>query len=66
MNIIQIGCYDGNDHVYDYVSEKFNDITSLHLIEPLSQALELAKGRYSKFDFVKFHEMAIVDTDLIQ
>lgn len=64
MKIIQIGCYDGNDHVYEYVSSNFDKVHEAHLIEPLSEALSLAKERYSKFNFIKFYEMAVVDKDV--
>jgi FkbM family methyltransferase len=64
MKILQIGCYDGNDHVYEYVSSNKDKITELYLIEPLSEALIMAKQLYSKLDFVKFYEMAIVDDDI--
>lgn len=61
MNIVQVGCHDGNDHVYEYVFRNSDRINSLFLIDPLSDALDLAKKRYSIFNFVKFYEMAIVE-----
>lgn len=64
MNIVQVGCNDGNDHVYEYVSQNSDRIDSLFLIEPLSEALELAKKRYSIFNFVKFYEIAITEEDV--
>jgi FkbM family methyltransferase len=64
MKIVQIGCYDGDDHVYDYISSNIGKITEAHFIEPFSEALELAKKKYTGFDFVKFYEMAISDQEV--
>lgn len=61
MNIIQIGCHDGNDHVFEFVSKNSHSIDRLILVEPLGEKLEEAKIKYQDFKFVEFFELAIVD-----
>lgn len=61
MNIIQIGCHDGNDHVFQFVSENSHAIDRLILVEPLSEKIKEAKIKYQDFQFVEFFELAIVD-----
>lgn len=63
MNIIQIGCHDGNDHVFQFVSENYETIDRLILVEPLKEKLKEAKIKYQNFKFVEFFELAIVDSE---
>jgi len=64
MNILQIGCNDGNDHLFKYVEENFSKISKLILIDCNSNALDLCKKRYSKYSFCEFYCKAIVDKDV--
>lgn len=61
MNIIQIGCHDGNDHVFDFIKYNKNKINRAILVEPLSEKIKEAKEKYKDYKFVEFHEYAIVD-----
>jgi FkbM family methyltransferase len=65
MNIVQIGCHDGNDHVYKFINENLAFIKTAHLIEPIKENLLKAVDLYKNFEFVNLHELAIVDNDLI-
>jgi FkbM family methyltransferase len=62
MNIIQIGCHDGNDHVFEFIKYNKNKIKRAILVEPLPEKIFQAKERYNCYDFVEFHECAIVDS----
>lgn len=63
MNIIQVGCHDGNDHVYKFICENKNFINSVHLIEPIKENLIKAIELYKSFNFINFHNIAIVEND---
>jgi FkbM family methyltransferase len=63
MNIIQIGCHDGNDHVFDFISNNYDNISNCYLIEPLEEVFTLAKKKYEKFEKVKLFNLAIVDKE---
>lgn len=61
MNIIQIGCHDGDDHVFEFIKCNKNKIKRAILVEPLGEKLKEAKIRYKDYEFVEFYECAIVD-----
>jgi FkbM family methyltransferase len=61
MNIIQIGCHDGDDHVFNFISSNRDKISRAVLVEPLHEKIEEAKIRYKDFKFVEFLELAVVD-----
>lgn len=61
MNIIQIGCHDGNDHVFEFISQNERNIERAILVEPLPEKIKEAQTKYKNFNFVEFHEVAIVD-----
>jgi len=63
MNIIQIGCSDGDDHVFKFLNET-EEKCSVILIDAYKPALLLAEERYKKcdnHDFV-FLNLAVVDS----
>lgn len=47
MNIIQIGCNDGKDHVFDFVSSHVDDIQSIILIDANIKALHKCRETYA-------------------
>lgn len=47
MNIIQIGCNNCEDHVFDLVKEKENELKELIVVDALSKCIEIAKDKYS-------------------
>lgn len=47
MTIIQIGCNDCKDHVFDLVKEKENQLKELVVVDALSKCIEIAKDQYS-------------------
>jgi FkbM family methyltransferase len=61
MNIVQIGCNNGDDHVFDFINT--NDITSAYLVEPLVYPYNLAVEKYKDFKNVTLFNMAITDDD---
>jgi len=63
MHIVQIGCHDGNDHVFDFINSNFENISKAYLIEPLHENYLRAVEKYKKFNFVEIIEAAIVDDE---
>lgn len=62
MNIIQIGCHIGNDHVYDLIKNTSNNNTIV-LIDANPYSLEICKNAYtdlSNTNSVRFLNYAIV------
>ena len=60
MNIIQIGCNDGNDSVFSFVSDHEKDIENCLLIDANPEALKKATDKYSKFPFCEFRNLAVL------
>ncbi len=58
MNIIQIGCNNGDDHVFDYISS-FDGTVKACLVDVSEKAIESARERYSGFSGVKVYSSAI-------
>lgn len=63
MNIVQVGCHDGNDHVFEFISSNFENISKAYLIEPLHENYLKAVEKYKQFKFVEVIEAAIVDDE---
>jgi FkbM family methyltransferase len=65
MNIVQIGCNDGKDHVLEFIKNSNpNDINSITLVDALPKCLEIARANYSKFlSKTKFYNLCISDGD---
>ncbi|MEK6883115.1 MAG: FkbM family methyltransferase [Nanoarchaeota archaeon] len=59
MNIIQIGCNDGNDHVFKFVNENSFMINKLLLIDAVSFCIDKAKETYKNFNFVEFKTLVV-------
>src|SRR5207249_330737 len=53
LNIIQIGCFDGDDHVFKFISENASQIHRAVLVEPLLAKLREAEARYRDYTFVE-------------
>jgi len=64
MNIVQIGCNDGKDHILDFCLKNRESIEEIHLIEPNLEALEDCKQTYLDFKQAKFYNLAIVPNDI--
>jgi glycosyltransferase involved in cell wall biosynthesis len=47
MNIIQIGCNDCDDHVFDYISKHRDAVSSFMVVDALHGCIEMAKTKYS-------------------
>lgn len=47
MNIVQIGCNNCKDHVFDFVKEKENQLKELIVVDVLPRCIESAKSQYS-------------------
>jgi hypothetical protein len=64
MNIIQIGCNDGKDHVFDFVKEKTKDINKLILIDANKNCVDFCKNvQYKDFKNVEFLFCAITNNN---
>ena len=61
MKIIQIGCGDGNDFVYDLISQ--NEIEFALLFDANPHVLELAKNRYKNTENIKFESLLISEKE---
>ena len=60
MNIIQIGCNDGNDHVFKFVNENHLKINKVLLIDAVPACIEMAKEQYKNFAFIEYKNLAII------
>lgn len=47
MNVIQIGCNNCDDHVFDFVSKNQNSINQFIIIDALPECVKIAKEKYS-------------------
>lgn len=47
MNIIQIGCNDCADHVFEYVSKHRDEVSAFMVVDALHGCVETAKQKYS-------------------
>ena len=59
MNILQLGCNDGMDHVLDFISNNYQQINYALLVDAVSENIEIAKKTYQKYDRVKFLHSAV-------
>jgi hypothetical protein len=67
MNILHIGCHNGEDHVLDFCKTNKNSINSITLVDANMEVLKLAKGVYLKnFDKekVKIYNLAVLPINL--
>lgn len=46
MNIIQIGCNDCEDHVFEYISKHRDEVTAFMVVDALHGCVETAKRKY--------------------
>ena len=46
MNIVQIGCNDCNDHVYNFIKENQNNITRFIVVDALPKCAKIAELKY--------------------
>ena len=63
MNIIQIGCHDGNDKVSSFLDANKKYLTKILLIDASPSALSLAKEFYKDFKKIEFLNFAVIDTN---
>lgn len=61
MKIIQIGANNGDDHVFNFISENIKELKLAILVEPVPYCLEALKNRYSRFPTVTIENLAITD-----
>ena len=47
MNIVQIGCNNCKDHVFDFVKEKEDQLKKLVVVDALPKCIESAENQYS-------------------
>ncbi len=66
MNIVQIGCNDGNDHVLEFIKQNIKSITSLHLVDALPDCIEKIKHTYSFLECAHFYNLCISNNHLKQ
>jgi FkbM family methyltransferase len=46
MNIVQIGCNDCNDHVYNFIKNNENEVTKFVVVDALPKCVKLAEIKY--------------------
>lgn len=63
MKILQIGCNDGNDHVYKYVTENLEKIDNLYLVDANINCIHASKNQYQNIEGIDFLHYAITFTD---
>ncbi len=63
MNLLQIGCNEGNDKLSDFLKFYKKESPKTLLVDASSSALDLAREFYKDFDNIEFQHIAIVDTD---
>jgi len=63
MNILQIGCNSGSDHVYDFLAEYNKYLKKAILVDAEEAAVKKAREKYSDFSKVIFKSVAVVDND---
>ncbi len=59
MNILQIGCNDCNDHVFDFIKENQESINELIIVDALPKCAETASEKYSFIKNLKVFNKAI-------
>jgi len=65
MNILQIGCHNGNDEVYNFCLNNKDFIQNIFLVDANKNALEQCKDQYKEFKQAKFFNLAILpDTEI--
>ena len=60
MNIIQIGCNDGKDHVFDFIKQNQQNINKLILIDANINCIEVCKEKYKDIPNVEYLHCAIM------
>lgn len=63
MNILQIGCNDGNDHVLQFVTENKDIIKELHLLDANKKCIDVCRSRYRDIPYVNFWHYAITTSE---
>jgi len=61
MNIVQVGCNHGDDHVFSFIKDNKNIIKAAYLIEPMKSALDMAINHYKDFENIHFFNIAITE-----
>ena len=64
MDIIQIGCNDGNDQVFSLIEAQEKEIQKCVLIDANPRALDKAKEKYSRFSFCEFKNLIVLPVDI--
>jgi FkbM family methyltransferase len=63
MNIVQIGCNDGNDHVYNYIVKNIDSIKNIYLIDASKESIKNAELHYKDISNVKFFNIGICESE---
>ena len=63
MNIVQIGCNDGNDHVLKFVKDNTSNIKNIYLLDANSKCVDVCKVQYSGIEHTNFIHCAITTSD---
>jgi FkbM family methyltransferase len=60
-NLIQIGCNEGNDHVFNFVKDNYQDLDQIFLIDANDKCYDKIKDQYGKFPInYEFIHLALV------
>jgi hypothetical protein len=64
VNIIQIGCHNGQDHVQKFIEKNYEQINRAILIDANNECLEVCKKSYKAYSKIEFYNYAIVPGDV--
>lgn len=64
MNLLQIGCNNGQDHVGSFCEKYSPLISRAILVDASLEALDKSQRRYQNFPNFEFLNVAVVDTDI--
>ena len=63
MNILQIGCYSGDDDVSKFLNKYRDCLDKVVLVDASIDSLNLAKKHYKDFETISFKHLAVVDSE---
>ncbi len=64
MNLLQIGCNNGQDHVGSFCEKHSPVISRAIFVDASLEALDKSRRRYKNFPNFEFLNVAVVDTDI--
>jgi|LakMenEpi03Aug12_release.lakeMendotaPanAssembly.Ray.scaffolds.fasta_scaffold208433_3 hypothetical protein len=63
MNIVQVGCHKGKDHVQEFIEINYNSITRVLLIDANEECIKVCQNSYNHLPKIEFFNFAVVPGD---